>query len=464
MRYFDKTFFKFLFVFFLLISLSLAVIKYASAQVISEVMYDLSGTDTDREWIEVYNSGASDIDLSTWKIFEANTNHSINVVSGSATLPAGSYAIIADNTAKFLLDWPSFSGPLFDSSFSLSNSGETLILKDSSLTAIDTLTYDPNIGAAGDGNSLQLSGPSWLSAAPTPGATNASAGSTSSTTATSTDNGAASSSTSSSSSGANASAHYSSANLSNKKPGTTTTLSAGRDRLSAPGTPLQFVAETNLTSVTSSEFEWNFGDGTTDRGATVVHSYEFPGEYVVILSAVMSDGQVIARANVKVVEDKLAILSADTEKIQIKNNSSYEINLYGRALVVGERSFAFPKDTIIKAGQALTLSSVITLLKPANTSEVAMLVIGYVEEAKVKQKIAEEKNKMILSLEKRLWQLESSLASQQFVYASPSPVVVPAPAATTSEVLKSEAQTAIATEAVERSSWWQTFKKFLMGR
>src|SRR3989344_6229310 len=83
----------------------------SSAQVqINEVMYDLSGTDTDREWIEIYNSGSGTVDLSSWKFFEGNTNHALNNASGGTSLAAGSYAIIADDSAQFLLDWPSFSG------------------------------------------------------------------------------------------------------------------------------------------------------------------------------------------------------------------------------------------------------------------------------------------------------------------------------------------------------------------
>ncbi len=43
--------------------------------VISEIMYDVSGSDTDREWVEVYNNSSSAVDFTSWKLFEANTNH-----------------------------------------------------------------------------------------------------------------------------------------------------------------------------------------------------------------------------------------------------------------------------------------------------------------------------------------------------------------------------------------------------
>src|SRR3989344_5734849 len=83
---------------------------------ITEIMYDVSGSDTGREWIEV--KANTETDLADWKLFEANTNHALTLVGGTALVPAGGVAVIADNTEKFLLDFPSFSGTLFDSSFS----------------------------------------------------------------------------------------------------------------------------------------------------------------------------------------------------------------------------------------------------------------------------------------------------------------------------------------------------------
>jgi hypothetical protein len=146
----------------------------SASVVISEIMYDLPGTDTGREWIEIHNTGRGDVDLTGWKLFEAATNHSLNNINGGNTLVADGYAIIADDTTQFLVDWPSFSGQLFDSSFSLSNSGEALSLKDSGSVAVDGVTYDTSLGGAGDGNTLSLLDSSWVAQAASPGATNVS--------------------------------------------------------------------------------------------------------------------------------------------------------------------------------------------------------------------------------------------------------------------------------------------------
>lgn len=138
---------------------------------ISEVMYDLAeGSDSGREWVEVYNEGDA-VDLTEWKFAEGTTNHSITA-TGDVHVPSGAYAVIADNPAKFKADWPSYNGLLFDSAFSLSNTGETLILKccKKELADKDSISYTDTMGAKGDGTSLSRSASTFVPTDPTPGA------------------------------------------------------------------------------------------------------------------------------------------------------------------------------------------------------------------------------------------------------------------------------------------------------
>jgi hypothetical protein len=149
--------------------------RFALAQVvITEIMYDLqNGSDSGREWIEVFNGGTASITLSSWKLFENGTNHKITAAGGAGTLAPGAYAIVADNPANFKNDWPQFSGQLFDSAFSLSNAGETIILRDASSTDISSASYQASMGAAGDGNSLNRTsndGGAFIVRRPSPGA------------------------------------------------------------------------------------------------------------------------------------------------------------------------------------------------------------------------------------------------------------------------------------------------------
>ncbi|HWO06987.1 MAG TPA: lamin tail domain-containing protein [Candidatus Paceibacterota bacterium] len=145
----------------------------ASAQVvITEIMYDLAeGSDSGREWIEVFNAGAAPIDITAWRLREGGVNHKITAFAGGNSLAAGTYAVIADNATKFMADWPQFQGQLFDSAFSLSNSGELLVLRAGDRD-IDAATYTRALGGDGTGDSLQrnAAGAAFEAGVPTPGA------------------------------------------------------------------------------------------------------------------------------------------------------------------------------------------------------------------------------------------------------------------------------------------------------
>lgn len=159
---------------YLIIIASFGVAKLAAAQVVfNEIMYDALGADSGREWIEIMNAGGSSviISTSTWKLFEADTNHKLSLFRGNLSLPVGGFAIIADDAEKFLNDWPKFSGTIFDSAFSLSQTGESLVLKSSSTTVEDSVRYVVEKSYK-EGNSLQKINGVWKSFFPTPGLPN----------------------------------------------------------------------------------------------------------------------------------------------------------------------------------------------------------------------------------------------------------------------------------------------------
>jgi hypothetical protein len=137
----------------------------------SEIMYDVPGSDEKREWVEMHNRGTEAVDISGWRFVEGGVHHKL-VPHGTSSIPAGAYALIVENADAFFADYPGFSGIVFDSSFSLSNEGETLLLRDSSGTDIASVSYAASMGAKGDGTSLQLIGGSWLASVPTLGAEN----------------------------------------------------------------------------------------------------------------------------------------------------------------------------------------------------------------------------------------------------------------------------------------------------
>ncbi|MDO8523814.1 MAG: lamin tail domain-containing protein [bacterium] len=142
----------------------------ASAEIVfTEIMYDAPASDTGHEWVEIQNVGSAAVDLKGWRLSEGGVNHKLTFASNSI-IPAGAYAVIADDVQKFLSDQSAFSGIIFDSSFSLGNTGETIGLSDASSTPVAFATYSSFAGATGDGNSLNLVSGAWVPRSSSPGA------------------------------------------------------------------------------------------------------------------------------------------------------------------------------------------------------------------------------------------------------------------------------------------------------
>jgi len=130
--------------------------------IINEIMYNPKGSDNGREWIELFNAGNCEVNLTGWKFFESNTNHKITLVFGSIILKPNQFAIISNNATKFKEEYPSASCSIFQSSFSLSNIGEILAIKNSSLQIIDSVNYSSSWGANDNGKSLELKNGIWV--------------------------------------------------------------------------------------------------------------------------------------------------------------------------------------------------------------------------------------------------------------------------------------------------------------
>ena len=143
---------------------------FAASVEITELMYDPPGANAAHQWVEVTNIGAEAVDLSGWRLAEGGTNHLLTVVAGTSTLPAGASLLIANNTQNFLDVFPQYAGALIKSSFTLLAKGDTVALKDKKLNTVDSVTYAPSAGAAGDGNTLHRVSSTLVVGAPDPGA------------------------------------------------------------------------------------------------------------------------------------------------------------------------------------------------------------------------------------------------------------------------------------------------------
>lgn len=321
--------------------------------VISEIMYDLEGADSGREWIEIYNNGNSDVDLTGWRFFEGGTNHKLKLVQGDIVISSGGYIVITDNSDKFLADWPGFSKTIFDSSFSLKNIGESITIRNSDLVDIDSVTYSSEWGASGDSNSLQLANGSFIPASPTPGKANANSGSGSS----GEDSGGETSTGSSSSSGGVL------------VPTLSISAYAGNDRIVIVGADSVFDGYAyglNGEPLLNARYTWNFGNGQRKEGQKILHHYLYPGEYVVSLDVSSGEYSAFDRMIVTAEPAQILISSATSEFVEIKNESKHELDISFWYLKTDEKLFLIPESTILLSEKSVKFSSSITGIIASN--------------------------------------------------------------------------------------------------
>lgn len=349
---------------------TLALPLAASADIkITEIMYDLSGTDTDREWVEIYNDGTDPVNIVTgsskgsWR-FVDNSSHTLTpFVEGDTQIAPGEYAIIAKDGAAFMTDWPNFTGTIFTSPLSLPNTSATLSIKDGDAKVLDTVSYDSGQGANGDGNSLQKnSSGKWAASSPTPGQANSESSSSSGEVL-----GASTSSSSSSSQSTGSTVSTQSTNQ-----GVLDVL-AGPDRSTSPGSPITFQATVKKNTVQNAglTFSWSFGDGNVGEGQTPTHTYEYAGEYVAVLTARAGNVFSVSRIKVHVNDASLSIKANDTY-IEITNQSSSEINLFNWKIVRHNKGFVFQPDTIILPKSTLRIAASLLKMKGEAESNTAL--------------------------------------------------------------------------------------------
>lgn len=330
----------------------------ASAQVvISEIMYDATGGDTDQEYVEVFNAGTSPIDLTTWKINDGS-NHTLNVPpknggTGSIILQPGAYALVVDNAANFLALHSGVTSSVVDSVLSLPNAGGGISIIDGTGTAVDSLTYTKDQGAAGDGNSLtrvSIAG-SFTPATPTPGTGALSSGNSDGGFTNDADQSSATTAGQSSSGNSSADAIM--------PPPPKVVADAGSDRTVIVGADTEFKArayDEKKNVITFSHFLWNFGDGSTSNAAVVSHHFDYPGRYVVVLELPDEPDASADQVVVTVEPMKLALSLMQDGGVAIENRAGRTLDLSRWMVRSMSRTFTIPERTFILAGSSLRIS------------------------------------------------------------------------------------------------------------
>ncbi len=332
---------------------------FVSAQIIfSEIMYNPPGADTGREWIEIFNSGTESVDVTNYKLFENSVNHKITAYSGVKILAGGQYAIIADNPEKFLADH-NLDIIIFDSAFSLNNTGEELKLINSAGIVTDTVNYSVEFGGNDTGNSLQLNNSVWIPAVPTPGAINATEPVDENSVEPDEKSDDSNTDGNNITDPGSGSTHTDQTDVTNYKPTLKLKASAGRERFVSTNTKFHLEIVHNQDKDSGIRGRWSMGDGMEIKGRKISYIYDRAGEYEIVLKASYEGDEAISRTKIHISDPEIKFSLLDSGKgvdLLLKNIGNKELNIGDYRIENRNKKFVFATDTILGAGKTLTLS------------------------------------------------------------------------------------------------------------
>jgi len=344
---------------FFIFGMFLLPVLASAGVVINEIMYDLEGTDSGREWIEIFNDSDQEIDLSSWKFNDGDgaTNHGLNEPpenggQGVLTLSPGSYAILSGDAVMFLSEHLGYSGTVIDTVMSLGQQEDrtyTLQIINSDSAIVNEVSYTISLGANGDGNSLQRTDDGWIAVTPTPGVQNINQQEEGN------DSGEVSDDE----------------NISTVVPTKyippedlpQIKVYAGKDKTMIAGASGEFNGEAfglNNEPIENARYLWNFGDGLTKEGQNVFYFYRYQGEYRVVLNVSSGGYSSSDTMSVEVIPNEIFISEIKTGSdsfIELENKSSIEINISGWIFRCGTQHFIFPQNSFIRPHGYLVISS-----------------------------------------------------------------------------------------------------------
>ena len=342
---------------------------------ISEIMYDVTGTDAGYEWIELHNTGSTGVDISDWRFNENETDHYLSLEFGdSPVISPGGYALVVSNSAKYLESNTTFSGILFDSVFSLNNQGESLSIK-STEEIVDTVYYTPQDAANGTGGSLQYINGAWEASLATPGQVN-------SLQAVSTEQANEASGSTTNTSDPSGPKKKSNVRV-EFEPYYQSTLHTEPVILAGDLTVFDFELlhyhRENKDAITkhSGTYVWNMGDGyefSQDWEEEMEYVYAYPGKYVVSVSYYRNNQMTVEPkhefAQTITVEDSEVVIGEVDEdgSIRIDNNTGKRIDISEWIMIYSDQIYAFPDRSIIPIGEKRYIANNVHRLKGLDES------------------------------------------------------------------------------------------------
>lgn len=147
-----------------LLSISFASLAVAEV-IISEIMYNPQGSDTNKEWVEIFNIGASAVDLGGWTLEDIQDGDSTLAIQPGVLLLPNQALVLTGDSALFDMNWGAGINRLQLGSFpTLANTpsptNEIIAIRDNLGVIRDEVNYDDEFGwpdlVGSDGESIFL--------------------------------------------------------------------------------------------------------------------------------------------------------------------------------------------------------------------------------------------------------------------------------------------------------------------
>lgn len=343
--------------------------------VFNEVQLNL----TQERFIELYNTDNTEVDLTGWYLQRKTQNGSsfsslvANSNFANKKISAHGYFVISRSvlpSSDIVVDTLTLTE---SNTIQIKNNNGTVVDKIGWGSAIDCINPCPTNPT--DSSSLQLISGSWSVATPTPGVQNEPPVSNPPT-------GTGGSSSSSSGSTSTIPTTLTPTSIPTPTVIATKTVEAPaiKTKIVAKnsafmGLPIELrVNTTGFASETLSygKYFWNFGDGDSKEinlssGEKIMHTYFYPGEYIVSLEYYKDYYNEIPDATnklaIKVVPLAISISKVGDEKdffVELSNTANYEMDVSRWSFNSSLRTFFLPKNTIILGKNKMTLSPKVT--------------------------------------------------------------------------------------------------------
>lgn len=150
----------------------------------------------------------------------------------------------------------------------------------------------------------------------------------------------------------------------------------GEDKVGVTGADIKFSGQAlglQKEPLENARYLWSFGDGAGAEGQNILHTYHYPGEYIVVLNVSSGKYSASDRLSVKVLPNQLTITEATKDYIKLHNGSNFDLDISHWFLRANSKLFKFPESTLIKAGADLPISSSISGISVNNNQTVELL-------------------------------------------------------------------------------------------